>query len=139
MNKTIVGAVLSLAFITPSHALVPGGSDNLPWKASADIANNVSAHTSILVTAATYTECVQQFQDAMDSHAYYHNDTFENIKYCSYKPIGNVVGGYAELALEESLKDLEDLHNIKEYTAKRDSLIEQYNRNNPVLPQAPKR
>lgn len=137
MNKTIMGAVLSLAFIAPSQAFVPGGTDNLPWKASADVANVPGA--GIVVTAATSSECSQQFQDAMDSHAYYHGYTFENIQYCSYKPFSTSAGGYTELEMEKSLIELEDEYNIKEYVAKRDAIIEAFIKENPPLPVAPKR
>lgn len=137
MNKTIIGAALSLAFIAPSHAFVPGGTDNLPWKASADIVGQPGS--GIVVTDATYSQCVQQFQNAMDSHAYYHGYTFENIQYCSYKPFSTSVGGYTELELEKSLIELEDEYNIKEYIAKRDAVIETFIKENPPLPLAPKR
>ncbi len=139
MKNLILGATLTVGFIASSHAFVPGGTDNMPWKASADVANNVSAHTSIVVTAATYTECAQQFQNAMDSHAYYHGDIFENIRYCTYKPFNYAVGGWVELELERELKELEEAHNIKDYTSKRDALIEEYNKSNPELPPAPRK
>jgi len=127
--------IATLAFSSTAIAL-PGGVDNHPWKASADITNS-SGHTGIVVTGSSYYECNQRFQDSMSNHAYYHGDTFGNIQNCSYNPFTNVVGGLHEVRLESQLIELEDEFNIGEYEQRKQQLLEQYEDSVEPLPQAP--
>jgi hypothetical protein len=130
--------LLSAAFLLSTSANAAfNGPDNSPWKASADTPNT-TAHTGIVVTDSTYAQCVVQFQNAMNSHAYYHGDTFTNIQYCHYNPASGVMGGYLELELAAELADLETDYNITEYLQKKEAVLKEYNEKVEVLPLAPR-
>jgi hypothetical protein len=133
-NFLLSSALLVLS--VSAHAAYTG-PNNLPWRAWADIANNTSSHSGIAVTAATQSQCITQFQNAMNSHAYHHGDTFSNIHYCSYVSIGGVFGGYHEVMLDTELGGLEDEYNINEYLEKKNAALEKYYESVEVLPAVP--
>lgn len=142
MNKFALSTAIALCGLITSGAsstasALPGGTDNFPWKASADIINSPGGNTGIVVTGASYAQCHQRFQDAMASHAYYHGDIFGNIKNCSYKPFNSVIGTTYQAELQAQLKQLEDDYNIGEYEQRKLELLKNYEEEVEVLPRTP--
>jgi hypothetical protein len=128
----------SALFFSSAMFAAPNGPDANPWKASADIAG--SSGQGIVVTDTTYAACVTQFQNAMDSHSYYHGDVFVNIQYCQYRPAGTIsVGKYELMQLSDGMIDLENSYNINEYNLKKEALLTQYENQVEVLPPVPRK
>ena len=149
MKKIIMRAsLLALsASLSLSAAQTPGTNY---WAASADTVNSTN-HSGIVVTDSTYAACVEQFEAAMTSHAYWHGDVFTNIHGCHYVSVGSAGGVnqiYQELsivngsttplptdvqiALEEKfikkMSTLEVEYQISEFIKKRDALVDQHNK-----------